>query len=231
MRDHQSTKAATSITRLARFFRSVWGISMPVRLLDTRAARQPGLGAAAAALVLVTCGCSGGSSSTPQPNVDKTLVNGVAAQQRGDLTTAKRLYQQVLATQPGNVYAHYNLGVIAQQADKSAEALADYQAALKSNPNYVPALFNEAVIYQTTSPTKALTVYRHILALQPVSPTAQFNLGLLEARLGMTKQADADLSKAVRQDPTLADTGKASTHGSPLATTSPAAGPATTDNS
>ncbi|HVY11045.1 MAG TPA: tetratricopeptide repeat protein [Mycobacteriales bacterium] len=203
------------------------GVSVPVGHGDARLTRRAGLGAVTVVLAAVACGCSGGSSSTPQPSIDKMLATGLAAQQRGDLTTAERLYQQVLDIQPGNVYAHYNLGVIAQQADKTAAALGEYDAALKSKPGYVPALFNEAVIYQTTSPTKALTIYRRILALQPVSPTAQFNLGLLEARLGMTKQADADLSKAVRQDPTLADTGKVSTHGSPLATTSPAAGPVT----
>jgi tetratricopeptide (TPR) repeat protein len=92
----------------------------------------------------------------------------------------------------------------------------------------VPALFNEAVIYQSSNPNKALTLYRSILQLQPVAPTAQFNLGLLEARLGMTQQADADLSKAVQEDPSLAASGKSSAHKTPTATTSPAAAPSST---
>lgn len=178
----------------------------------------------AAVIAVGICGCSGAShpSTTSTPDAaDKALSAGLAAQRHGDLDTASRLYSEVIAKRPTDVYAHYNLGVIAQQQGHRATALRDYAAALTANPDYLPALFNEATLYQATDPIQAITLYQQILRIQPISPTAQLNLGLLEARQGDTRQANHDLSAAVREDPSLAEQGGQA----PTATSSPAAGP------
>ena len=155
----------------------------------------------AAAVALTACsGSSSGKKATPST----LLAAGLAAQQKGDLVGAHALFEQVLRKQPGNVFAHYNLGVIAQQQNDTATALQQYGEALAGNPNYVPALFNEATIFGTSNPTLAIATYRQIIKLQAQAPTAYLNLGLLEEQAGQHKQAANDLLVALHQDPTLA---------------------------
>jgi Tfp pilus assembly protein PilF len=98
---------------------------VPVRRRGTRGSVRPGLGLVTAVVAVVACGCSGGSSPVAQSKTDALLTAGLAAQQHGDLSTAKRDYQQVLNDEPGNVYAHFNLGVIAQNDSQSAAALGE----------------------------------------------------------------------------------------------------------
>ena len=68
------------------------------------------------------------------------------------------------------------------------------------NPNYVPALYNEATIYATTDPVPAISLYRHIVKIQPTAPTAYLNLGFLEITHGEPKQGVKSLATAVKPD-------------------------------
>jgi len=156
------------------------------------------------ALIAATAACNGASSGGKPATVDSLLGAGIAAQKDGRLDAAKQLFQQVLAKDPGNVYAHYDLGVIAQTQNDPQTALHEYGAALVANPKYVPALFNEATIWTTSDVPLAITTYRQIVQIQPQAPTAYLNLGLLEAKTGQRAAAVRDLNTALHQDPTLA---------------------------
>jgi Tfp pilus assembly protein PilF len=192
---------------------------------------KTGLVGAVVALAALTA-CSGSSGGTDKNASAATLLAaGIKAETQGDNNGARQLFQQVLAKEPGNLYAHYNLGVIAQAEQDNPTALQEYGVALATNPSYVPALFNEATIYAATNPTLAVATYHQVIKLQPHAPTAYLNLGLLEAQLGQTAQAVRDLSTAIHQDPTLAKSlpkkllnkvGKAATQ-SPSSTPSPSA--------
>lgn len=174
---------------------------MPVR--PFRRALVAGIATVAVAGLLA--GCSSGSGGDhPKANAGTLLAAGLQAQKAGDTQAAKQLYQQVIAKDPSNVYAHYNLGVIAQQAKDNSTALREYGAALAANPNYVPALYNEATIYGESNPALAITTYKQVVSLQKQSPTAYLNLGLLEVKTGQKRQGYADLLTALHQDPTLA---------------------------
>lgn len=196
---------------------------MSIRCRNSRFGARVAPAVLAGLVALVVAGCSGGSSPGRPSATDTTLNAGLAAQRNGDLDTAKQLYLKVLGRDAHNLYALYNLGVIAQHDGKAQQALSYYQKALHVNPNYVPALFNEATVVQDDNPNGAILMYRRILQIQPVSPTAQFNLGLLEAREGQTQQANADLTKAVQEDPSLARSGETG-GGKSSATASPAPG-------
>jgi tetratricopeptide (TPR) repeat protein len=150
--------------------------------------------------VLTACG---GASDGKPADANTLLAAGIKAQQQGNVDAARQLFEQVLAKQPNNFYAHYNLGVIDQGAKDNAGALREYGAALTINPTYVPALFNEATIFAVTDPELAITTYRKVVSLQPKSPTAYLNLGLLEAAHGEQEQGIKDLNTALHQDPTL----------------------------
>jgi tetratricopeptide (TPR) repeat protein len=150
-------------------------------------------------------GCSSGSGDDKtKTNAGTLLAAGLQAQKAGDTQAAKQLYQQVIAKDPSNVYAHYNLGVIAQQAKDNSTALREYGAALAANPRYVPALYNEATIYGDSNPALAITTYQQVISLQKQSPTAYLNLGLLEVKSGQKQKGYADLLTALHQDPSLA---------------------------
>lgn len=145
----------------------------------------------------------GGGSDGKQADASTLLAAGIKAQQQGNATAARQLFEQVLAKQPNNFYAHYNLGVLDQQAKDTAAALREYGAALTINPAYVPAMFNEATIFAATDPSLAIATYRKVVALQPKAPTAYLNLGLLEAAHGELPQGIKDLTTALHQDPSL----------------------------
>jgi tetratricopeptide (TPR) repeat protein len=166
--------------------------------------RRPLLSALTVVVVLVgvLTACGGKSGGKPA-DASTLLAAGIKAQQQGDANAARQLFEQVLAKQPNNFYAHYNLGVLDQQAKDNASALREYGSALTINPNYVPALFNEATIFATTDPALAITTYRKVVSLQPKAPTAYLNLGLLEAAHGEIPQGIKDLNTALHQDPTL----------------------------
>jgi len=165
---------------------------------------QPFLTAVAGAVALfgLLTACGGGSDGKPA-DPSTLLAAGIKAQQQGDTNAARQLFEQVLAKQPSNFYAHYNLGVLDQQAKDTAAALREYGAALTINPSYVPAMFNEATIFATTDPALAIATYRKVVALQPKAPTAYLNLGLLEAAHGELAQGIKDLTTALHQDPSL----------------------------
>ncbi|HWB66836.1 MAG TPA: tetratricopeptide repeat protein [Mycobacteriales bacterium] len=169
------------------------------------ALRRPAIGIAVAiAVAPLAAGCGGGSSEGGGGTPASNLAAGLQAEHAGNQTVARELFEKVLAADPSNVYAHFDLGVIEQQANNTQAALADYGAALTANPNFVPALYNEATIYSSSDPSLAITVYQKVRRLQPSASDAALNLGLLEAQAGQLKAAARDLTDAVRLDPSLA---------------------------
>jgi tetratricopeptide (TPR) repeat protein len=166
------------------------------------AGRDLGRACAAAAVLAVVAGC-GASSNGHAADPTTTLNAGLKLQQQGHLSEAAQLYQQVIKAQPTDIYAQYDLGVVQQAMANQVGALAAYGAALTINPKYVPALYNEATIYAVSDPASAISLYRQIIVLQPVAPTAYLNLGFLEIKHNAPKAGVRDLATAVKQDSTL----------------------------
>ena len=156
-----------------------------------------------AALSLGTSACSSDKPKGKEATAAQLVSAGLAAAGQGDDKAALSAFSQATAKDPGNFYAHYNLGTIYQKQGKTTLALQEYGLALQSNPKYVPALYNSATIYGASDPQLAVTTYRKVVALQPKAPTAYLNLGLLEAQLGLYTLAERDLQKALSQDPKL----------------------------
>jgi tetratricopeptide (TPR) repeat protein len=155
---------------------------------------------AAATAVLAACGSSG-SDASKDPKA--TLAAAVQLEQQGDLNDAAQLFNKVIAVQPNNYVALYDLGVISQTQHDPGTALNYYGRALKTDPRYVPALFNAATIYQTSNPALAISIYRKVISLQPHAPTAYLNLGKLEIAKHQAKRGVKDLATALTQDSSL----------------------------
>jgi tetratricopeptide (TPR) repeat protein len=148
---------------------------------------------------------SAAPTTTTAPASFATLVGaGNVLLGQGNLNAAAQLFEQAIKAEPGNVIGYYDLGVVYQQQGQRLDALREYRLALNENPKYVPAIYNKAVLYGTTNPPLAIFYYRTIISLQPDSPTAYLNLGLLEAATKSTKSAGlVAIAKAVTLDPAL----------------------------
>lgn len=157
-----------------------------------------------AVLALAVCGCGDSSKSTASSGADySTLVGaGVALLGKGNVGAAEQLFTQAIAKDPDAPVGHYDLGVAYQRAGDVNDALVQYSRALLVNSHYVPALFNQAEIYSSRNPLLAMFYYRQVIRIQPRSPTAFLNLGLLEYPSDQA-QALPDLARAVQLQPSL----------------------------
>src|ERR1700730_18172172 len=101
--------------------------------------------------------------STPK----QLLEDALAAQRRGSIGDAKRLYAAVLSIDPTNAAAYGNLAIIAaQQGDLAgAERLFRRQIALRPND---PAGYNNLglVLQQQGRPADAIVAHRHAIRLK-----------------------------------------------------------------
>jgi Flp pilus assembly protein TadD len=82
--------------------------------------------------------------------IEQTLQQGMAADRKGKLEEAERLYRAILQSQPTHPDANHNLGVIAVSVNKADVALPLFKTALEANPkieqfwlSYIDALIKE----------------------------------------------------------------------------------------
>jgi tetratricopeptide (TPR) repeat protein len=154
--------------------------------------------------MLAACGGTNRSTTASQADYGTLVGAGVQLLRQGNAGAAEQLFQQAIAKNPHDPVAHYDLGVAYQQTGHRANALLQYRYALAADPRYVPALFNKAVILSRRNAQLAIFYYHVVIGIQPDSPTAFLNLGLLEAATKSSRaQALRDLAHAVKLEPSL----------------------------
>lgn len=149
----------------------------------------------------------GASSNTPASTKqgERLVTAGLKAESEGHVQTAIHDFEAAVAASPNNQYAYYDLGVIYQQQLNNLGAAASwYQKALLVDPKYRPALFNLAILDTVKNPTEAINLYKKILQINPNDADTNFNLGILLISQHQTAQGQADISKALALDPSLA---------------------------
>ena len=118
---------------------------------------------------------------------------------------ARRHYEAALASRPGHVEAHNNLGaLLAGPLRRPSEARSHYEAALALRPGHLGARINLAVLLadQLGQPQVALAQYAEVLRLQPGHREARYNLGALYANhLDRPDLARAEFEAVLRLDP------------------------------
>jgi tetratricopeptide (TPR) repeat protein len=139
----------------------------------------------------------------PAQQASTLLKAGLTAQSQGHIDVATRDYQQVLALDPKNKYALYDLALIAQQAGQSAQAEAQYRQALILDPNFAVALYNLAILRTQPAPEEAVDLYRHAITLNPKDAASHLNLGFLLDSQGLKDEGRSELKLAVGLDPKL----------------------------
>ncbi len=181
----------------------------------------------ASGIVLAVTACTGGTaspsptSSASSPRVETSGVpsavttvgadavarlidQGIGQANAGQLTEAATTFNNVLAIDPNNKFALYNLGVLAQRRNDTAAALGYYDKALASDAAYTPALFNKAILLEPTSRDQAIALYEKIVGINPKASTAYLRLAALYAAAGQADKAAAARAKATEIDPSLA---------------------------
>ncbi|MFF5182558.1 tetratricopeptide repeat protein [Streptomyces sp. NPDC000345] len=137
------------------------------------------------------------------PTADTLLRTGLTLQQSADPQGASRLYRKVLALDPDNAVAWYNLGVIAHEDGRTADARAAYEKTLKIDPSFQAALFNEALLLKSSDPDRAMGLLERAVGADPRAATAHLHLGDLWARKHRDEEAADEFRSAVAADPAL----------------------------
>jgi tetratricopeptide (TPR) repeat protein len=145
----------------------------------------------------------GGTDSLTDSQVTSLLQSGLKQADQKNWSAATTSFQKVLAVNPGNVYANYDLGWIAQSTSNSNEAISYYNKAIAANAAYTPAMYNEAILLESSHPQQAIAMYQKIVRIDPKASSAYLRLALVQAEQGNITEAKANDAKAVSIDPAL----------------------------
>jgi tetratricopeptide (TPR) repeat protein len=137
-------------------------------------------------VVLFTLGARSFRSNDSTGNdLDATLNRALADHAAGRLDDAKQGYTKVLAEDPDNQFALYNLGLIAQTEGDNATAEDFYRRTLAVDPSFESALFNLAIVRTDQGDIdEAIELYERAIEVNPDSAGAHLNLGLLYLEIG-----------------------------------------------
>jgi Tfp pilus assembly protein PilF len=149
-------------------------------------------------------GKGGPASTTSASQVSSLLKTGVTQASEENWSDATTAFEGVLAIDPSNVYANYDLGVIYQTNGNSNEAISYYSKAVAADGAYTPAMYNEAILLESTQPQEAIAMYEKIVSIDPKASTAYLRLALVQSEQGDSSAAKANDAKAVKLDPALA---------------------------
>ena len=167
--------------------------------------------AAVALLAVGLIGFLAGRSTAPQESalpddasVEELLTEAVALHSGGVIDEAAKRYEAILAVEPDNVLALYNLGQITQQRGVLPTAIEYYDRALAADPTFSTAAFNRAIALRDLGRTdEAIAAFQALLDANPDSVGALFNLGNLYISLGDAERGVPLVNRAVELDPSL----------------------------
>jgi tetratricopeptide (TPR) repeat protein len=137
----------------------------------------------------------------PRPALSAALVH----HQRGELSQAAVLYQQILAADPNNGEALHLLGVVCLQRGQPRQAIEwmERAAALDSPSSTLLANLGEA--YRTLGQLdRAADCFQQALRLKPDNAEAAYNFGLLQMQQGRAVEAAMLFHQALRHRPNFA---------------------------
>ena len=133
----------------------------------------------------------------------QSLYNqAMAAQKKGDLAEAERLYRGILAQgSPPEILV--NLGNLLGRQGRRDEAMASYDRALSVRPDFLEALFNRAnLLLELKRSEEALTGYDQVLAQRADFVSGWNNRGTALRNLQRLDEALASFERAAALAPT-----------------------------
>jgi tetratricopeptide (TPR) repeat protein len=174
-------------------------------------------------LVLALLASACGNEESDSATASELLAEGLQAHRAGQLVKAAEGYFGVLAIDPANTFAHYNLGLIYQALKDLPTAQRYYHLALHDDIGFTPALFNLAIVRDRLGdPEGATEYYLKVLAIEPENAAAHLNLGFALKELDEKKHGNDEIARAIELDPSLAGRSEPLAMDEPLATDEPA---------
>ncbi len=157
-----------------------------------------------AALLVVLTALAPGQEVNPE----RLFQEAVAAQQRGDFSTAVSRYERILELYPQHAVVRGNLGAALVSLGRFAEAIAQYRTALEHEPANTTVRMNFALaLYKTGAVPDAANEFRILHEADPANARAATLLGDCYLRLNRTSEAVAllePLHKANPENPDVA---------------------------
>ena len=139
------------------------------------------------------------------PRVAPEVASAYQALRGGDLATARRQYQAVLASEPRNLDALLGAATVEARSGNRPAAIGEYRRALEVDPRNATALAGLAAL---ADGTRADSLEPQLLAdigRYPAQPALRVALGNLYAAQGRWSDAQAAYFEAHRLDPANAD--------------------------
>ena len=136
--------------------------------------------------------------------VPPLLAEAYAALESRNLDQAKRLYHQLLLSEPRSVDALLGLAAIAMQTDDTEEATKHYLRILELDPRHALAQSGLIAIFGRADPLAAETRLKQLIARDP-SPFLYFTLGNLYADQSLWAQAQQAYFQAHHLEPANPD--------------------------
>jgi len=131
----------------------------------------------------------------------RAFLDGCAAEDAGDATSAEHLYRKALELEPALAAALTNLGNLCHRRRDLAAARACYERALDHEPTQAEARYNLANVLEELGDTElAIAELRRVCATVPDFADAHYNLGLMLVRVGGTTQAMRHLERYLELD-------------------------------
>ena len=130
---------------------------------------------------------------------------GTAALAASDVKGARAHFTKAINYDDHNKDAHYDLGYVLQVYDhKAADAEVEYRKAIDLDPGFTKALYSLAIIRSNAMATdEAISLYQHVLQLDPNYAEAHFNLGLLLIDTGHDAAGHTEVNKGIALKPSL----------------------------
>jgi len=145
----------------------------------------------------------GGQSSA---EIAKLFRQGTTAFDNGDFNHGIKMFNQIIAKDPNDGRAYYNLGVGYFKIDKYGESIKAFTSAIKISPRDSLALqYRGRVYYMMGNFKNALTDYDRVVELKPNDPIAYYNRGTARGRINDYTGAILDFDRALELDPEYAE--------------------------
>lgn len=137
------------------------------------------------------------------PELFQIWVNiGNAHRRLGNAEEARAAYDKVLAEDPADTRAHYNLGEMAIEDDDLEAALPHFEAVIESNPEDPAVYYNVGEIYfENRNTDRAIEFYQQALEIDPGFAPAQVQLGYAYINKGDMESAIAAFERYLEMVP------------------------------
>lgn len=144
---------------------------------------------------------------TPGISEAEKLKTATALHQQGDLTGAKTLYEEILATNPDHFDALHLLALVASASKDYAQGEALFLRAISISPGFAVAHANyAAALNEAGRHEEAITSYGRAIAIKPDYVEALRKRSHILTRLERFEEAERDLAKVIFCDPENAST-------------------------